>query len=212
MGHRRGFPMARLLMYLIVMMVEEKARYEIRPSSESTLALEVFKKGLLAGKRHILFFERYAGELHYDQENPESSNMRLVVESRSIACSDKWLKPKQRKKVISFALSEMLAADRFPEIVFASTRITKKLSNLYELQGDLAMRGTVRPVSIHLAAKRIGAERLELDGEATIRMKDYGMEPPSAVLGLAGTKNKMGLRFLLWAEQVKADGVAQGGA
>jgi polyisoprenoid-binding protein YceI len=182
--------------------------YAIRPSNESTLRLEIFRKGLLAGERHILFFDSYAGEILYDQQDPEGSHMRFVVESRSCTCNDKWLKRKQREKVVSFTLRKMLVAARFPEIKFASTGVVKKASHQYDVRGDLTIRGMTRPTFIQVAARQIGEERLEFDGEAIVRMKDYDMEPPTSVLGFAGTKNKMRLRFLFWAERVKVDAVA----
>jgi len=187
------------------MIAEEMPLYEIRPSNESMLRLEISRKGLLAGERHILFFDRYSGEIRYDQQDPERSNMRFVVESRSCTCKDKWLKRKEREKVVSFTLRKMLSADRFPKIEFTSTGITKKASHQYDVRGALTIRGMTRPTLIQVAAKQIGEERLEFDGEAILRMNDYGMEPPTSVLGFAGTKNKMRLRFIFWAERVKAE-------
>jgi hypothetical protein len=78
----------------------------------------------------------------------------------------------------------MLVADRFPQIEFT------------------------RPTFIQAVTKEIGEECLEFEGEVIIRMNDYGMKPPTSLLGFAGTKNKMRLRFLFWAERVKADVLA----
>jgi polyisoprenoid-binding protein YceI len=186
-------------------MTHEKHPYEIRPSIGSTLALSVFKKGLLAGKRHVLLFDKYGGEIQYDQQNPEMSSMWLVVESRSVICKDNWLDSDQRKKVVSFAQKKMLVSDRFPEIGFTSTGITRKVSDQYELIGNLTLRGIVRPAFIQFTAREVGADRLEFDGETTIRMKDYGIKPPTALLGFAGTKNKMRLRFFLFAYRASGD-------
>ena len=182
-------------------MPDQTSRFEIRPSNESTFALEVFKTGLLAGKRHILFFEKYSGELEYDPQQPENSKARVLVDSRSVTCKDKWLKPEQKKKVVSMALNDMLSADQFPQITFTSTTISRKSTNQYEVRGDLTIRGTTRPVTLLLAVKPVGSERLEIDGEAAISLKDYGLKPPSALIGLVGTKDKMELRYLIWAER-----------
>ena len=199
------FPIARRLVYLIVIVVEEKPRYAIRPSSESTLALKIFRKGLLAGERHVLFFERYAGEIQYDQEDHERSYMRFVVESRSVTCKDDWLSRKQRNKVVSYTLNKMLVAERFPLIEFTSTAVTRTSAHRYDVRGDLTIRGMTRSVFIQVTARQIGTELLEFDGEMKVRMKDYGMKPPTAVFGFAGTKNKMTLHFLFWAKRLKAD-------
>ena len=61
---------------------------------------------------------------------------------------------------------------------------------------------------MQIALKAIGTERLELDGDANISMKEFGLKPPSAMLGLVGTKDKMQLRFLVWAERAKAGSTA----
>jgi polyisoprenoid-binding protein YceI len=187
------------------MAAEEMPLYEIRPSNQGTLRLEIFRKGMLAGEKHILFFEEYSGEIQYHRQDPERSKMRFAVESRSCMCKDKWLTRKQREKVVSFSLRKMLIADRFPQIEFTSTGVTKKALELYDVRGNLTIRGITRPMFIQAVTKEIGEEGLEFEGEVVIRMKDYGMKPPASLLGFAGTKNKMRLRFLFWAERVKAE-------
>ena len=179
-------------------------RYEIKPSSESTLALEVFKTGLLAGKRHIFFFEKYGGEILYDAEAPERSTVRVAIESASITLQDKWVKPAQKRHILDAALNEMLEAGHFAQITFVSTNISRKSPSQYEVRGDLTIRGVGKPVTVEAAVNAAGAGRLELDGDAHINMKDYGMKPPSAFMGLIGTKSGMQLRFLVWAERAKS--------
>lgn len=185
-------------------MPDEAPRYEIKPSNESTLALEVFKSGLLTGKRHIFFFEKYEGEVLYDPAAPENSTARLSVESRSITCKDTWVSSKQKQHILAVALNDMLSADQFPQITFHSNAAIKKSSSQYEVRGDLTIRGVTRAVTLQIAVKAIGTDRLELDGDTNTSMTEFGLKPPSAMLGLVGTKDKMQLRFLVWAERAKA--------
>jgi hypothetical protein len=192
------------------MNVEEMPLYRIQPSHQSMLRLEIVRKGLLAGERHILFFDRYSGEIRYDQRHEEKSSMRFVVQAQGCTCRDTWLTRKEREKVVSYTLRKMLVVHRFPEIEFTSTGVITKALHHYDVTGDLTIRGLTRPAFIQVVAKQIGEERLEFDGEVILRMKDYGMEPPSSVFGFAGTKNKMRLRFRFWAERVEAAGVAAG--
>ena len=155
-------------------MPEEIVRYLIKPSAESTFTLEVSKTGLMAGKKHFLFFEQYSGEVDYDPQHPENSRVSLTVEARSVTCKDAWVK------------------------------ITGKSKGQYEIQGNLTVRGITKPIAFAAAAKPSGIERLEIDGDAQINLKDYGLTPPSAMLGLIGAKSKMTLRFLVWAEKTSA--------
>ncbi len=183
-------------------MPEETARFEIRPSAESTFTLEVAKTGLMAGKKHFLFFEQYTGEVNYDSQHPENSKVLLTVEARSVTCKDAWVKKKeQKKKIVDAAVNDMMAASQYPQLTFSSTRITGKSKGQYEIQGNLTVRGITKPITFVAAAKSSGIQRLEIDGDAHISLRDYGLKPPSALLGLIGTKSKMTLRFLVWAEK-----------
>lgn len=180
----------------------DTTRYEIRPSTESTFALEVSKTGLMTGKKHVLFFEQYTGEVNYDSQHPENSSARLTVEARSVTCKDAWLKKKEdRMKIVAAALNEMMAASEYPQLTFSSTRISAKPQGQFEIQGSLTVRGVSKPITFVAAAKPSGIDRLEIDGDAEIDLKDYGLKPPSSMGGLIGTKSKMTLRFLVWAEK-----------
>jgi polyisoprenoid-binding protein YceI len=110
-------------------------------------------------------------------------------------------KKEERKKVVDAAVTDMMAASQYPRLSFTSTRITSKSKGQFEIQGDLTVRGITKPITFVTAAKPSGIERLEIDGDAEISLKDYGLMPPSAMLGLIGTKSKMTLRFLVWAEK-----------
>ena len=182
-------------------MPDQPVRYQIKPSNESTFTLEVFKTGLMTGKKHFLFFEQYTGEIDYDPQRPENSQVRFTVEAGSVTCKDTWVKPKDRKKVLDAALNDMMAATQHPQLTFSSTRIAAKSKGQYEVQGNLTVRGIARPVTFPAAVKPVGDQRLEIDGDAQISLKDYGLKGPSALMGLIGTKDKMTLRFLVWAEK-----------
>jgi polyisoprenoid-binding protein YceI len=184
---------------------EETTRYQIRPSAESTFTLEVSKTGLMAGKKHFLFFEQYSGEVDYNSQRPENSSARLTVEARSVTCKDAWVKKKEdRKKIVETAVNGMLAATQYPQLTFTSTRIASQSKGQFEIQGNLTVRGITKPITFVAAAKPSGIERLEIDGDAQINLRDYGLKPPASLLGLIGTKSKMTLRFLVWAQKSSA--------
>ena len=182
-------------------MLAQQVRYTIRPAAESTLTLEVFKTGILTGKKHLFFFEQYDGEIDYDPECLENSSVRLTVEARSVACRDTWVSPEDRKKIMDAALNDMMLANEHPQISFVSSRLVTKSKGQYEVQGDLTIRGITRPVTIQAAVKEVGGTRLEIDGDAHISHKDYGLKPLSRFGGIVGTKDEMLVRFLVWAEK-----------
>jgi len=185
------------ILLMVVSLQAELREYEIVPSEENRLALEVFKTGFMSGKKHLFHFEQYRGKLSYDDGKPESSRIELVLQSGSIALKDTWLSDKDFKKVQQYALQEMLAADRFSEILFSSGQIRAKSAADYEIQGTLSIRGVSKPVMVHVAKKQEVGGKLVFEGRSQIRMKEYGLKPPSAALGTIGTKDEMAFSFMI---------------
>jgi polyisoprenoid-binding protein YceI len=183
-------------------MPEQIVRYSIRPLPESTFTLEVFKTGILAGKKHLFFFEQYDGQIDYNTERVEDSRVQLTVQAASVACRDNWVKSEDRKKILDAARNDMLAVSQYPQISFASSRIVTKSKGQFEIQGNLTVRGIAKPVTLQAAVKPVGDLRLEIDGDAHISHRDYGLKPLSRFGGIVGTKDQMLLRFLVWAEKL----------
>ena len=156
--------------------------YEFGPSEGSRFALEVYKTGLMAGKKHVFIFERYSGEATED-------SVRFVVDTRSVVCTDTWVNEGSRKKIQRTARDEMMQADKFPELVFTSTKVSGG-----DVEGTLTIRGVAKPVMVHVT--RIGAD---FEGNAALRLSDWGLKPPTSglSLGLIGTKNEMRVVFRL---------------
>jgi polyisoprenoid-binding protein YceI len=185
-------------------MVKNETRYIIRPTGESSVAVQVFKSGLMARRKHVLFLQQYSGEVDYDSENPENSRVELVFDAFSMVCRDPWLKPEKRQSFLAFVQKEILAADQHETITFTSNRIERISSTRFQLDGTLNFRGSAKPVVFEVIVIQNGKDRLEIDGTARLRMSDYGIGWPSAFFGLVGTKDEVVLRFLLWPERTAA--------
>ena len=183
-------------------MGRNEMRYTIRPTSESSVAVQVFKSGLMARRKHVLFLQRYQGEVDYDCENPENSRVELVFEANSVVCRDQWLKPEKRQSLLTFVQKEVLATDRHEKIAFSSNRIKRISPTRFQMEGTLNLRGSAKPVVFEVVVIQNGKDRLEIDGTARLNMSDYGINRPTAMLGLIGTKDEVALRFLLWPERV----------
>ena len=58
------------LIFIATSLPAQTSLYEIKPEPGANLTLEVYKTGLMSGKKHILVFERYTGSLNYNAANP----------------------------------------------------------------------------------------------------------------------------------------------
>ncbi len=175
----------------------EVAAYEIRPAQGARFVLTVEKTGLLSGKKHQFVFGDYQGTLHYDPGAPEHSRVDFSIRSASAVCMDKWVSQKDLKKIQAYALDDMLAAEKYPELHFSSLGVVRKGENTFEVTGTLTIRGILKPATVMVELGRDSGRITSLSGHAVVRLKDYGLKPPTAALGTIGTKNEMTVEFSL---------------
>ena len=173
----------------------EANRYAIAPAPGTQLSLEVYKTGLMSGKKHFFLFEKFHGELRYDPQQPATSSVRLEIDAASAVCKDTWVSPGDLRKVQAAALHDMLAADRFPRLTFTSTRLAAAGPGRYDIEGTLTIREIAKPAVVHVRVDAGSALRIE--GDAEVKLRDYGLKPPGAALGAIGTKNEMKVSFVL---------------
>lgn len=108
------------------------------------------------------------------------------------------------KRRMNRDLYEALKADRHPYIrvtVKAVTvRDTPSVSEdpgtyRLEVSGSLAISDSTRKVRFELRGRRIRSGLVRGAGTLELEMSDFGIEPPSAVLGLIQVKNEITVRF-----------------
>jgi polyisoprenoid-binding protein YceI len=174
--------------------------YTISPSADSTLALEVSKTGLMRRKKHLLFFERFSGTFSYRSEQPEASRAQIVVDANSLVCRDAWLDAKKQKRIVDYVKNEALVADGHSEICFSSRRITPKALRGFVVEGELKVCNIGRIVKVNVVLNERNKDTLQLDGDASFRLSDFDIKPPSLLFGLAGTQDEALVRILLWAK------------
>jgi polyisoprenoid-binding protein YceI len=182
--------------------------YAIRPNSESSFTLDVFKTGLLSGKRHIFLFERYSGEVVLAAEKLESSQVAFVIETDSLVLKDDWVKPRDQAKIMALVRDEILEVARHREIRFDSTKVAKTLGE-YSVTGSLTIKGISKPAYLEIRVGPNQAENLELEGNSQIKLSHYNLKRPSALLGAIGTRDEMAVRFSLVAWPAAADNPAE---
>lgn len=185
-----------IALVLIPALFAQAQRYRIRPSESNRLELRVAKTGLYRGKVHVFTFPNYTGSLLYDPQKPEASQVSLTISARDIKLLDTWLSAKDFKSVEEYALKDMLAAEKYPDIAFSSTAVRATDSAHFEVRGTLTIRGIAKP-----AVLSVGLSEKRFQGEATVRLTDYGLKPPKAALGLVGTEDEMKFSFRLIADQ-----------
>ena len=172
---------------------EETRTYNFSPAEGSRFELEVYKTGLMSGKKHVFVFERFSGEAVFDPQKPGDAKVRFTVDAGSVVCTDTWINDGSRKKVQATARDQMLQADKYPQLAFTSSKALLKSENQYDVEGMLTIRDKTRPVLVHVSVLDAVFE-----GNSAVKLSDFGLKPPKGVtLGLIGTKDEMKVLFRL---------------
>jgi polyisoprenoid-binding protein YceI len=91
-------------------------------------------------------------------------------------------------------MHKALKVQQHPEIVFALTRLEPAAGGALKGIGRLRVAGVEREVALPLTTER-RAGALVVKGELPILMTDYGIKPPTALLGMLKTDPKVTVTF-----------------
>lgn len=86
--------------------------------------------------------------------------------------------------------------EKYPNIVFAlsAQKINEKNSTI-DLTGNLAMAGTTKSINLTVNYKILPNGELQIIGSKKIAMTDFGMEPPTAMMGTIKVGNDVSVYF-----------------
>jgi polyisoprenoid-binding protein YceI len=189
----------RTILVAIFAVTLHAATFDIAPSSDSRMALTVEKTGLMRGRKHLFVFSKFEGRLEFDATQPEASRVRFEIESASAECKDDWVSMKDLRKIQETAFEDMLAVKRYPRITFVSRSVRGIGPGRFEVPGTLTIRDVSKEVLVTVTLEDKGSGRLQLSGHAPVVLTQFGLKPPSAVLGAIGTKDEMSFAFHLEA-------------
>ncbi|SRR5579859_1827528 len=91
--------------------------------------------------RFVMRFDRMNADLDFHPDNPTASKVTAHIAAASLDTNDAELDDMVRG-------SELLEADRFPEITFVSKQLRVTGKNTGEMDGDLTIHGQTQPVTL----------------------------------------------------------------
>jgi polyisoprenoid-binding protein YceI len=99
-------------------------------------------------------------------------------------------------KIMDNKTYEAFNYEKYPAIVF--TLASKKIntSNLTaELKGSLTMAGTTKQIDLLVTYKVLPGGDLQINGSKKIKMTEYKMEPPTAMMGAIKVGDEVVIKF-----------------
>jgi len=118
-------------------------------------------------------FGRFQGTITLDRAKPEESAVELRIEAASIdtgiANRDKHLNS-----------ADFFDTANHPEITFKSTKIVPKGGDVYDVTGDLTMRGVTKPITLSVTSNGFandgrGGQKAGFDVTGKLDRRDFGV-------------------------------------
>jgi polyisoprenoid-binding protein YceI len=147
-------------------------------------------------------FTEYSGSGYFDAEGPAKSHAELTIKAASIDTGN----PDRDAHLRS---NDFLAMEEYPELTFKSTSVKKVDDRLFQVTGDLTIRGVTRPVTLEVSylgstTDPWGKTRLGFEGTTTINRRDWGVNW-NAALEAGGVMVSDNVNLEIEIEAVKAD-------
>jgi polyisoprenoid-binding protein YceI len=96
---------------------------------------------------------------------------------------------------------DALKADDYPDIIFKLKTISSisdgSQSYTISAKGNLTMAGQTREISINVTAQTDSSGAITFKGSKALKMSDFGISPPTAMLGTLKTGDDITLDFTL---------------
>ena len=118
-------------------------------------------------------FGKFEGTISIDRAKPAESTVELKIEAASIDTGV----PNRDKHLNS---ADFLDTATYPDITFKSTKVTPKGGDVYEVTGDLTLRGVTKPVTLTVTANGFtgdgrGGQKAGFDVTGKLNRKDFGV-------------------------------------
>ena len=139
-------------------------------------------------------FEKYDVEFavrHADNGKMSISNVNAVFAGASVTSENTIMTGKAR---------DALMVREHPEILFSSDGVENVIINdgkiSGNLKGKLSLRGISKAIDISFSGN-ITSDRIHISGSEEVNMADYGIKPPTALLGTLKTGEKVTVELQL---------------
>jgi polyisoprenoid-binding protein YceI len=142
-----------------------------------------------------------------DNVNPLASTVELKIDAASISTGNA-----DRDKHLN--TPDFFDTAKFPEIVFKSTKIVAKGKDVFEVTGDLTMKGVTKPVILTVAANGFapsghGGQKAGFDVTGKLNRKDFGVSWNSVADGFAVLSDDVDLTISVEANMKMAPALAK---
>ena len=131
--------------------------------------------------------EEFNGSVTLKDGSPTAASLNIIVASMKSG----------RSMIMDRLMRGSLNADEHPQITFEMSKAIAAGDNAFTVDGALMLSGVTKDVSLTLVQTQSGEGRPVFAGSTTLDMREYGIDPPTAMFGALITKPEVTLNFNL---------------
>jgi polyisoprenoid-binding protein YceI len=181
----------------------------------SRLTVRTFATGLLSALGHspTLSVREFVGQARFTHGTLEQASVQIQAKAGSLTVLDK-ISEKDRREIEWKMNHDVLESEKYPEIVFASSRVSASKAGdgqyWINLVGDLSLHGinATQPVAAQVS---VSGDTLRAHGEFTFRQTAYKIKPVSVGGGTLKLKDELKCSFDILARK-QSSGSAESGS
>lgn len=134
-----------------------------------------------------------SGELVIKDAKPQSMLVEIPVKGI-----------KSKEKLMDTKTYKAFNADKYPVIIFQLTNVSELQVAGNEINvmvaGNLTMNGVTKPVILKSSGKIVKPGVYEFSGSLALKMTDFKMQPPTAMLGLMKVRDPVTVKYTVTFE------------
>ncbi len=118
-------------------------------------------------------FNKWAGSLRFDAEQPERSSVEVQIDAASVDTGE----PQRDAHLRS---ADFFDVERFPHLTFRSSEVKRVADGVFSAAGELTLHGVTQPVVLEVEyggslKDPWGKQRAGFTASATLNRKDFGV-------------------------------------
>jgi hypothetical protein len=162
-------------------------------TQRSSITIHVGKSGVFAGAAHEHWVNAPIATGMVDVA-PSNPSVRFTVEASKLSVRTEKTVSDRDQAVAQFSMqSKVLESNRYPEIVFHTTRVQRYGENSWKVFGDLTLHGTTKSIMVSVVREK-GA----YVGDVRIKQTEFGIHPIKIGGGLVKVQDELDISFQVY--------------
>jgi len=134
----------------------------------------------------------------------ETGNKLLSIKELQLTVASKSIKADQ--SLMNKKAQNALKSDKYPQITFNLLSAVKvgMTNETFSgtATGELKLAGITKKINLQFSGKYSGNKKLQIKGSQKINMTDFGIQPPTAMLGALKTGKEITVTYILNFKQL----------